>query len=185
MRRKKHPGVIAEVCPHYWQEEKSMEKIGLGGGCHWCTEGIFQMLKGVVRVDQGYMRSDPPSDAWAEGVIAHFDPAAIDLAILVEVHLRTHSADRAFVPESKYRSAIYFHDDEQGRRAIEIIDLLQRDFEKPIETRVLPFRNFKPSDARYQNYYATDPERPFCRRFIDPKLEFLRRTFAESIISPD
>lgn len=60
---------------------KLVEDIGLGGGCHWCTEGIFQMLKGVVRVDQGFIRSEPPSDAWAEGVIVHFDPAEIDRPI--------------------------------------------------------------------------------------------------------
>jgi peptide-methionine (S)-S-oxide reductase len=99
------------------------------------------------------------------------------------VHLRTHSASRSFVAEGKYRSAIYIHDEAQEKRAVDTIGALQSEFENPIETRVLRFRKFKPSDERYQNYYATDPERPFCRRFIDPKLDFLRRNFAE-IMSP-
>ena len=127
--------------------------------------------------------TDPPSDTWAEAVIVHFDPTAIDLAILIEVHLRTHSATKDFVAKGKYRSAIYIHDEVQELRAIETINSLQSDFEDTIETRVLPFRQFKPSDERFQNYYATDPQRPFCRRFIDPKLDFIRRTFAE-IVSP-
>jgi peptide-methionine (S)-S-oxide reductase len=160
-----------------------MEKIGLGGGCHWCTEGIFQMLRGVAQVDQGFIRSDPPSDTWAEGVIVHFDPAAIDLAVLIEVHLRTHSATKAFIADGKYRSAIYFHDAVQEKRAIDTIGSLQCEFENPIQTRALRFREFKPSDERYRNYYATDPERPFCQRYIDPKLNLIRRNFAD-IMSP-
>ena len=161
-----------------------MEKIALGGGCHWCTEGIFQMLIGVARVDQGLIRSDPPSDTWAEGVIVHFDPSAIDLSILIEVHLRTHSVSAPYVAKGKYRSAIYIHDIAQEQQAIEAIASLQREFDDSIETRVLPFREFKPSDDRFRNYYASNPERPFCRRYIDPKLEFIRRNFSE-IVTPD
>jgi peptide-methionine (S)-S-oxide reductase len=161
-----------------------MEKVGLGGGCHWCTEGVFQALKGVEQVEQGFIRSDPPSDTWAEGVIVHFDPAKIDLALLIEVHLRTHSASKAFVAEGKYRSSVYVYDDEQQERAVGTIASLQADFERPIETRVLLLREFKPSDERYRNYYATDPQRPFCRRYIDPKLDFIRRNFAEHVSAP-
>lgn len=160
-----------------------MEKVGLGGGCHWCTEGVFQMLKGVAQVDQGFILSDPPSDTWAEGVIVHFDPTAIDLTLLIEVHLRTHSATTDFVAKGKYRSAIYIHDDVQEQRAVEAIRSLQSDFEDTIGTRILPFRKFKRSDERFRNYYATDPQRPFCKRFIDPKLDFIRRNFAE-VVSP-
>lgn len=52
-------------------------------------------------------------------------------------------------------------------------------FEKPLSTAVLPFREFKPSDDRYQNYYSTDPERPFCKRYIDPKLDYIKKHFAQ------
>lgn len=159
-----------------------MEKIGLGGGCHWCTEGIFQMLRGVPQVDQGFIRTDPPADGWAEGVIVHFDPLVIDLAILVEVHLRTHAASAPNVAKGKYRSAIYVHGDAQQRQATEVIASLQREFEDRIETRILPFRDFKPSDKRFMNYYATNPDKPFCRRYIDPKLAVIRRDFADLLV---
>lgn len=159
-----------------------MEKIGLGGGCHWCTEGIFQMLRGVPQVDQGFVRSDPPADGWAEGVIVHFDPLVIDLAIIVEVHLRTHAASAPYVAKGKYRSAIYVHDDVQQGQAAGVIASLQREFEGRIETRVLPFRDFKPSDERFMNYYASNPDKPFCRRYIDPKLAVIREDFADLLV---
>jgi peptide-methionine (S)-S-oxide reductase len=166
-------------------EGKVMEKIGLGGGCHWCIEGIFQKLGGVAQVDQGFIRSDPPADSWAEGVIVHFDPFVIDLAILVEVHLRTHSASATYVASGKYRSALYVHDDKQQRQAEAAVASLRRAFDEPIETRILPLRAFKPSDERFRNYYASNPERPFCRQYIDPKLDFIRRNFAEIVVPQD
>src|SRR3546814_14066805 len=70
----------------------------------------------------------------------------------------------------------------QQRQATEVIASLQREFEDRIETRVLPFRDFKPSDERFINYYATNPDKPFCRRYIDPKLDVIRRNFAEILV---
>jgi len=162
-----------------------MEKIGLGGGCHWCTEGIFQMLAGVALVEQGFIRSDPPSDSWAEGVIVHFDPSVIGLPTLVEVHLRTHSATVPFVARSKYRSAIYVQDEDQRKRATDAMISLQLQFEHAIQTRILARQEFKLSDESFQNFYVSDPGKPFCRRYIDPKLEMIRRDFAAIIASPE
>src|SRR3546814_8537528 len=71
----------------------------------------------------------------------------------------------------------------QQRQATEVIASLQREFEDRIETRVLPFRDFKPSDERFINYYATNPDKPFCRRYIDPKLDVIRRNFAEILVT--
>src|SRR3546814_16788415 len=70
----------------------------------------------------------------------------------------------------------------QQRQATEVIASLQREFEDRIETRVLPFRDFKPSDERFINYYATNPDKPFCRRYIEPKLDVIRRKFAEILV---
>ena len=156
-----------------------MERIGFGGGCHWCTEGVFQAIVGVQQVDQGYIRSDAPSDTWAEAVVVYFDPTAIELATLLEIHLRTHSATKKFEPSGKYRSAVYTFEDTLATELREVLARLSSSFEQPLSTAILPFREFRPSDARYQNYYATDPERPFCKRFIDPKLEFIRANFAK------
>lgn len=154
-------------------------KIGFGGGCHWCTEGVFQALKGVTQVDQGFLQSEPPADTWAEGVIVTFDPSVISLETLAEVHLRTHSSGRARSPRGKYRSAVYTFEPDQLAEAERAVRRFAEEAEKAIHTRVIPFTGFLPSDERYQNYYRTDPSRPFCRRYIDPKLDFIRREYAD------
>jgi peptide-methionine (S)-S-oxide reductase len=156
-----------------------MVKVGLGGGCHWCTEGVFQALRGVAQVDQGYVQSDAPADTWSEGVIVTFDPSVIPLATLCDVHLRTHSTTRARSPGSKYRSAIYIFEDSQRHEAELAIVRFAEEAGKAVHTQVLPFRSFRASDERYLNYYRTDPSRPFCRRSIDPKLDHIRRHFSE------
>jgi len=164
-----------------------VEQIGFGGGCHWCTEGVFQALKGVVQVDQGFIQSEAPSDTWAEGVIVNFDPAIISLATLAEVHLRTHSASGTYSPGGRYRSAIYVFEADQHPEAARTIAQLGK--ESAARTMLLPFLGFKPSDARYQNYYRTNPDRPFCRRYIDPKLKYIRDQYPEialpDLASPD
>lgn len=158
-----------------------MEKIGFGGGCHWCTEGIFQTLRGVTQVDQGFIQSIPPADRWAEGVIVGFDPMIISLETLAEVHLRTHSANGVYSPGGRYRSAIYTFGAEQEDEATRSIARFADESGRPARTTVLPFIGFKPSEERYRNYYKTAPDRPFCRRYIDPKLAYIRRHFAGAV----
>lgn len=158
--------------------EQCVHRIGFGGGCHWCTEGVFQALLGVQTVEQGFLQSEAPSDAWAEGVIVTFDPAAISLATLSEVHLRTHSAKSGYSPAGRYRSAIYVFEDDQRPDAEAAIARFAAESAEPARTLVLPCTGFRPSDARFQNYYRTDPDRPFCRRYIDPKLDYIRTHFA-------
>ncbi len=161
-----------------------MQKVGFGGGCHWCTEGVFQALNGVAQVDQGFIQSEAPWDAWAEGVILHFDSAIISLETLAEVHLRTHSASGIYSPDGRYRSAIYIVSEDQHVQAAQTIARFAKEQDQPVRTMVLPLLGFKPSDVRYRNYYRTDPDRPFCRRYIDPKLDYIRRHFAD-IALPD
>ena len=156
-----------------------MVKVGFGGGCHWCTEGVFQALRGVAQVDQGFIQSVAPADTWSEGVIVTFDLSVIPLTTLSEVHLRTHSASRARSPRSKYRSAIYIFEDSQRQEAEMAIVRFADGSGKSAHTLVLPFRSFLASEERYQNYYRTDPSRPFCRRYIDPKLDYIRQHFSE------
>lgn len=156
-----------------------MANVGFGGGCHWCTEGVFQALRGVIQVNQVFVQSDAPWDTWSEGVIVNFDLSVISLAMLSEVHLRTHSATRARSPRSKYRSAIYIFEDNQRHEAELAIGSFVDEVGKPVHTRVLPLRRFRASDERFQNYYRTHPSRPFCRRYIDPKLDHIRQHFSE------
>ena len=153
-------------------------RIGLGGGCHWCTEAVFAALRSVTDVEQGFIRSDPPHEAFAEAVVVAFDPEALPLEVLIEVHLRTHSSASAHKLRGKYRSAVYAFDEAQGARARVILADLQPGFDRPLVTQVLPFAGFRPSDERYRGYYARGPDRPFCRTYIEPKLARLRREFA-------
>ena len=159
-----------------------METIGFGGGCHWCTEGVFQALREVAQVDQGFIRSEVPWEAAAEGVIVGFDPAVISLATLIEVHLRTHSANGTYSPGGRYRSAVYVFTAEQRAVAELAIDQFASASREAPRTLVLAFVGFEPSEPRYRNYYRTDPQRPFCRRYIDPKLDFIRRHFTDNAL---
>lgn len=160
---------------------EAMVKIGLGGGCHWCTEAVFQAISGISRVEQGFISADPPEDAWSEAVIVTFDPAALPLEVLIEIHLRTHSATSHHKMRGKYRSAVYVYDAGTGVKVGRILRKLQKDFDEPLATRVLSLVDFKASDQRFRNYYASDPDRPFCKTYIDPKLTMLREEYGNRI----
>ena len=162
-------------------EDVGRERVGFGGGCHWCTEAVFQTLRGVTRVEQGFIAADPPDDAFSEAARVTFDPDAIPLDVLVDAHLRTHASTSEHSMRGKYRSAIYVEDAAQAGRARAALDRLADDFDAPLVTRILPLRAFKASHARFHDYYATDPGRPFCRTYIDPKLATLRERFAERV----
>lgn len=158
-----------------------LERIGFGGGCHWCTEAVFQALRGVARVDQGFIAATPPDDSFSEAVIVHYDSGIIALETLVEIHLRTHSSMSSHKLRGKYRSAVYVFDEQQEQQTLRNLSAIQMDFAAPLVTRVLRFSAFRASDPRYQNYYAVGPDRPFCKTYIDPKLALLRRKFADQM----
>ncbi|MEM9076169.1 MAG: peptide-methionine (S)-S-oxide reductase [Bacteroidota bacterium] len=79
-----------------------MDKIGLGGGCHWCTEAVFSSLNDVIRVEQGFISSNEES-AFSEAVIVHYDSNAISLKDLVGIHLYTHKSTSDHSMRAKYR----------------------------------------------------------------------------------
>lgn len=160
-----------------------LERIGFGGGCHWCTEAVFQALSGVSTVAQGFVRARAPHDSWSEGVTVTFDPGVIGLRTLIEVHLRTHASTSAHKMRGKYRSAIYTFEREQARLASACLQALQAEFPEPLVTLVLDHEGFRASDERFHNYYATDPSRPFCRNYIDPKLRLIREAYS-GVIRP-
>ena len=159
----------------------SVEKIAVGGGCHWCTEAVFQALKGVEKVEQGYVASAPPLEQFSEGVIIHFDPQTIPLQILIEIHLHTHKSTSNHSFRSKYRSAIYFYSEAQKRDAQRIRAQLQEHFEQPLITQVLAFKHFQASRESLHDYYKSDPEKPFCKTYIAPKLQLLMQQYAKHL----
>ena len=161
----------------------SPKKIGFGGGCHWCTEAVFQALRGVMWVEQGFIQSTPPNQSWSEAVIVTYDTEVIDLETLANVHVRTHAATAAHSMRPKYRSAIYTFSEHQQDEANIILDGLGDEFDNGLVTEALPFVGFKPSEERLLNYYETNPPRPFCKGYIDPKLDLIRKNFSSQALA--
>jgi peptide-methionine (S)-S-oxide reductase len=159
----------------------AIEKIGLGGSCHWCTEAIFQSLKGVIHVSQGWVEPDDNAAEFSEAVIVEFDPILISLGSLIEIHLHTHSCTSEHFMRSKYRSAVYTFNEEQLISAKQAIDKLQTDFEDMVITKVFPFKTFKLNNEKYLDYYYKNPDKPFCKTFIDPKLKILLHQFSSHV----
>ena len=157
-------------------------KLGLGGGCHWCTEGIFQSVLGVKEVKQGWISSEPPYQEWSEGVEITFDPLLVDLSLLIAIHLHSHSctSDHAF--RKKYRSAIYYFNEKQKEISRKVVLEMQSDFSKAIVTKVIPFVDFKINTEQFLDYYNKNPDLPFCTKYIKPKLNALKERFQKAMV---
>jgi len=154
------------------------QKIGFGGGCHWCTEAVFQSLKGISKVDQGFIASYGVNASFSEAVVVHFDENIISRETLIAIHLYTHESTSKHILRSKYRSAIYVFNEEDKAFSIQILKKLQNDFKKELITQVIDFKEFKYSDALFHNYYYSNTEKPFCKRYIHPKLQMLLEKFS-------
>ncbi|RED99869.1 peptide-methionine (S)-S-oxide reductase [Marinoscillum furvescens] len=149
--------------------------IGFGGGCHWCTEAVFESLKGVSLVEQGWIASGIPYNQYSEAVKVHYQPAIISLADLIAIHLYTHACTSNHSLRQKYRSAVYTTTPEQIRSCQKAITSCQTDFEQPIITKVLPLEHFRLNEEQYLHYYLSNPDKPFCQTYITPKLRKLRQ----------
>lgn len=160
---------------------RQIQKIGLGGGCHWCTEAVFQSLKGVYKVEQGFIASTGVNSSFSEAVIVHFYEDSISLKDIIAVHLHTHNSTSQHSMRSKYRSAVYVFSNAVAGLISGLLIEVQNDFDEPLVTQVLPFNAFKPSDSQFHNYYFTDTERPFCKTHIKPKLQLLLDTFSAQV----
>ena len=158
-----------------------LTKIAFGGGCHWCTEAVFQTLIGVVLVEQGWVASTDKNDTFSEAVIVHFNTDKIDLKTLIEIHLLTHKSTSNHSMRTKYRSAVYYFTHQQKKEILNIIKELQIGFTAKIITKTLSFKKFKPNTEEFQNYYQSNPEKPFCKNYINPKLKFLLQRFSKNI----
>jgi len=156
-------------------------KIALGGGCHWCTEAVFQSLIGVSKVEQGFVASEGEHTAFSEAVIVHFESEIISLETLIEIHLHTHKSTTNHSMRKKYRSAIYVFSDAQKTEAETMLNTFQPEFKNNLITKVYPFSEFKASRDAIQNYYQKNPEKPFCERFINPKLKLLQDKFSHHV----
>ncbi len=158
--------------------ETTIHQLGLGGGCHWCTEAIFLSLKGVKEVQQGWIASEAPHARFSEAVIVHFDPTVIPVGILVAIHLFTHSATSDHTMRQKYRSALYYFSPAEKPLLEQAMEAFT---DLPLVTSILPFKAFKSSLPAHQNYYFNGPDKPFCQRYIHPKLELLIQNFTDHV----
>jgi peptide-methionine (S)-S-oxide reductase len=156
-------------------------KIGLGGGCHWCTEGVFSSLNGIKQVKQGWIASSGDNSAYSEAIEVYFEPDVISLADLIEIHLHTHASTANHCMRGKYRSAIYSYDDSQFKQATKIVNWLKADFTAELITQVYPFKSFKENKTELQNYFYTNPDRPFCHTYIQPKIRLLLARFKANV----
>lgn len=174
-----------------------METATFGSGCFWCTEAVFQRLKGVESVVSGYSGGFVENPSYQEvctGTTGHaeatqinYDPAQISYDELLEVFWKTHDPTTLnqqgndFGPQ--YRSAIFYHNDEQRRVAEEYKKKLDaaRIWDKPIVTEITPFTNFYPAENYHQNYFNNNPNQPYCSYIIRPKVKKLQEVFRDKL----
>lgn len=153
-----------------------LTKIGFGGGCHWCTEAVFQSLNGVYKVEQGFITPEE-AGSFSEAVIVHYDSNKIPLKVLIEIHLHTHQSTSAHSMRAKYRSAIYAFNEKALKLAELHLRELQCYFDQKLITKVYNFKAFKPSLETFKDYFYTNPQKPFCTTYIAPKLKVLLTRF--------
>lgn len=168
-----------------------------GGGCFWCTEAVFQRLKGVQSVVSGYTGGHVKNPTYrqicngntghAEVIQVTFDPKTITYAEVLDVFFKTHdptTKDRQGNDEGpQYRSAIFHHDDEQKRIATELKQTLNAsgEFAGPIVTEIVPLTEFYPAEQYHQNYFNDNRSAGYCRFVIQPKVEKFERQFREKV----
>lgn len=170
------------------------ETIVLGGGCFWCTEAVYDRVRGVLDVESGYANGhlERPSyeqvcsgrTGHAEVVKVVFDPAQVSLRELLEIFFVVHDPTQLDRQGNdvgpQYRSGIYTTDPAQQAVADEIIREMSRDkvFDAPIVTEVQPLAGYWPAEAYHQDYFANHPNQGYCAFVVGPKVAKFRKTFA-------
>ncbi|MDA0282498.1 MAG: peptide-methionine (S)-S-oxide reductase MsrA [Planctomycetota bacterium] len=170
-----------------------------GSGCFWCTEAVFQYVRGVSKVVSGYSGGDMPSPDYkavctgttghAECVQITFDPEVVSYVKLLNAFFKTHDpttlnqqgADRG----TQYRSVIYFHDAGQRRLAESYRDALNdaKVFARPIVTEISPAVEFFPAENYHQSYFMLNSGQAYCQAVITPKLQKFQKELAELLKS--
>ncbi|WBL44719.1 peptide-methionine (S)-S-oxide reductase [Algoriphagus halophytocola] len=159
--------------------------VGFGGGCHWCTEAVFQSLLGINQVRQGWIASSGEYQDFSEAVKVHFDPEIITLQTLIEIHLLTHSSQSDHSMRGKYRSAVYFAQHAEEEPVRKAFSEAKKALAVETISKILPLAIFKENEERFLNYYQNKPDAPFCEIYISPKLKLLGERFSENIKSPN
>lgn len=174
-----------------------LDTATFGAGCFWCVEAIFQRLKGVQSVSSGYsggIVDNPTYKEVCSGTTGHaevcqivFDPQQITYVDLLQAFFSSHdptTLNRQGNDEgTQYRSAIFFHNDEQKALAEKTKKELNTAaaFDSPIVTEIVPFKKFYKAEDYHQNYFNENGNQPYCTFVIRPKLEKFKKVFKEKL----
>jgi len=163
-----------------------MEIATLAGGCFWCTEAIFERLKGIKKVESGYTggtKENPSYEDISSGTTGHaeanqitFDPKVISYKTVLEVFFKLHDpttlnqqgADKG----AQYRSVIFYHSEDQKKIAEEMKSKITG-----AVTEIIPAGKFYMAEKHHQDYYSQNRSAPYCKLVIDPKIQKLYKEF--------
>jgi len=179
--------------PNNNQMTNKMEEATFGAGCFWCVEAIFQDLKGVVAVESGYAGGKIKNPTYKEicsGLTGHaeviritFDPSVITFADLVRVLFVVHDPTtlnrQGNDVGTQYRSVIFYNSEEQKETAQRIKEEFEQKaiYDAPIVTQIEPLTNYYPAEQYHQNYYKDNPNQPYCKAIITPKVQKFRKHY--------
>lgn len=178
-------------------EENKLEKATFGAGCFWCVEAVFQELKGVEKVISGYTGGDTENPTYKEvcsGTTGHaevaqitYDPNVITFDELLEVFWKTHNPTtlnrQGADVGAQYRSAIFYHNAEQQKKAEHYKAKLDESgaFDDPIVTEIAPLEKFYEAEDYHQDYYSQNKNQPYCAFTITPKIDKVRKAFKDKL----
>jgi len=174
-----------------------MQQAILAGGCFWCTEAVMQDLRGVSKVESGYIGGQMPNPDYesvcrgttghAEAVRVTFDPTQVSFRNLLTLFFATHDPTslnrQGGDVGTQYRSAVFPLTPEQERETREVIEGLtaQQVFDRPIVTSIEPASEFYVAEAYHQNYYANNPRQGYCMAVIAPKVSKLPKEYGDRL----
>ena len=179
--------------------ERETEVAVFGGGCFWCTEAVFDQLRGVVSVMPGYAGGSVENPTYeqvctgrtehAEAIRIEFDPGRIRYNDLLTVFFATHDPTtlnrQGNDAGTQYRSIVLYANEEQKREAAKFIEELNRSLPqgRPVVTEVKPLGEFYEAEQYHRKYYENNPYLPYCQVIISPKLHKVHKQFAELLKS--
>lgn len=177
----------------------SNEVAVLAGGCFWCLEAVYDRLRGVVRVESGYMGGEVENPSYeqvcngntghAEVVRIDFDPSEVSFRELLEVFFSIHDPttlnQQGNDVGTQYRSAIFYLSAKQRDCAQSVVDELtkQRVFSDPIVTEIVPATRFFVAEGYHQRYFEHNPHQPYCQFVVSPKVTKFRKRWANRLKS--
>lgn len=177
-------------------QQNQLETATLGGGCFWCLEAIYNELKGIIKVESGYAGGTTPNPTYKQvctGKTGHAEVIQITynpsitfkeiLQIFFTMHDPTTLNRQGNDVGTRYRSIILYHNQNQKQTAEQVIKDITKEkiWNDPIVTQIEPYQTFYKAEDYHQEYYKNNPEQPYCRIIIAPKIAKLRKQYFEKL----